>query len=266
MKYWIVDVFSGKPFSGSSCGVFLSKEPLEKELQLRLSLEINQAETAFISEEPNTQGHYNIQFYSPFGELKKPGHSLLGAAHILWDVRNHPRDHAIYFEHTGEIFKVTQQDDIMSIIFKRPHVNPTIIPDRLVKALGVLPVSVYECKGGIIIELHEEEELRALQPDFAKLLMIDVDRFIVTSESQTEKFDYITRVFAPRLGHNEAAASLRTHCDLADFWSQQLQKNDLWEAQAGQKFGRLSLTIDQETITIFGKAITVALGQFLHLP
>lgn len=266
MKYWIVDVFSSKPFSGSGACVFLTNKPLRKATQERLSLEVNQTETAFISKDVDSKGHYSIQFFSPSSELKKPGHSLFAAAYVLWEELNQPKEKPIYFEFIEEIFKITQEKGIMSIILKRSHVSPTAIPDRLTKALGVSPVCIYDCKGGIIIELHSEEELRALQPDFAKLLTIEVDRIIVTSESNSGKFDYVTRVFTPRLGNNEASASLRTHCDLADFWSQQLEKKTFWAAQAGQKFGKLSISLDADTTTILGKAITVATGEFKELP
>ena len=266
MKYWIVDVFSSKPFSGSSACVFLTNKPLKKTTQERLSLEVNQTETAFISKEIDSKGHYSIQFFSPHSELKKPGHSLLAAAYVLWEELGHPKENPIYFEFFGKIFKVTQEKGVMMITLKRSHVSPTAIPDRLAKALGVSPVCIYDCKGGIIIELHSEDELRALQPDFSKLLMVEADRIIVTSESNTGKFDYVARVFAPRLGNNEASASLRTHCDLADFWSQQLEKNTFWAAQAGNKFGKLSISLDDDTTTILGKAITVATGEFKELP
>lgn len=264
MKYWIVDVFSGKPFLGSPACVFVSKDPLDSKTCERLSLEVHQAETAFVSASIDDNGHFGIRFFSPGVEIKKPSHSLLAAAHVLWTELGDSLAKPLYFESLGNVYKIIEQDEVMYITLNRSQISPASIPDRLSKALGTLPVSVFECEGGLIVELHSEDELRSLEPDFAKLSTIEVDRIIVTCEGKD--YDYVVRVFAPRLGENEASPSLVTQGDLASYWHEQNGKTTLWSTHAGLRSGKIRIELGEDTFTISGKAVTVANGEFKALP
>lgn len=265
MKYWTVDVFSEKPFSGNSAGVFLNEKKLTDELYQRLALELFQPETAFITPIENLTGHYSIRFFTPHTEKKVCGCSILAAAHILWDENNYPKDQSLYFEAYDGIRKVVRQDNVMSLTLPRSVIVQTASPDRLFKAIGTLPVSVFECDEDLIVELHSLEELLSLEVDFAKLSTIEYNRIIVTCEDDTQQFDYVCRVFSPRLDIDEESATLQSHCDLASFWANQTGRTSFKAKQVGLRTGQIDVSLTDESITISGTAVIVASGSFRNI-
>lgn len=262
MKYWTIDVFSKTPFSGNSAGVFLNTKPLADELYQRLALELFQPETAFLSPIESMNGHYTIRFFTPYTEKKEHGYSIFAAAHVLWQENNYPKDQALYFECLGRVQKIVMSDGLISATMPCSKITVTASPDRLFKALGTLPVSVFESNQDLIVELHSSEELATLDVDFSKLSSIEYNRIIVTCEDSSGQFDYVYRIFSPRLGAEEESASLLSHSDLASFWQNQTGKTYFKAKQVGFKSGEAFLNIQDDVLTLSGTAIVVASGEF----
>lgn len=262
MKYWTIDVFSKTPFSGNSAGIFLNAKPLDNELYQRLALELFQPETAFITPIENIMGHYSIRFFTPHKEKMEHGYSILGAALVLWEENNYPKDQPIYFECLGKIQKVFLNNGMICAALPCAQIIEAASPDRLFKALGTLPVSVSQSQNDLIVELHNSEELTALDVDLAKLATIEYNRIIVTAEDQTNTCDYIYRIFSPRMGADEESANLQSHADLASFWARQTGKNSFKTKQVGLKKAETFIYIEDGVVTLSGTAIVVASGAF----
>ncbi|CAO4846200.1 MAG: Trans-2,3-dihydro-3-hydroxyanthranilate isomerase [Holosporales bacterium] len=262
MKYWTIDVFSKTPFSGNSAGIFLNAKPLDDALYQRLALELFQPETAFLTPIENMGGHYSIRFFTPYKEKMEHGYSIFGAALVLWEENNYPKDQPIYFECLGKIQKVFYKDGMICAPLPCSPVLESASPDRLFKALGTLPVSVSQSQGDLIVELHNSEELATLEVDLAKLATIEYNRIIVTCEDQSENYDYVYRIFSPRMGADEESANLQSHSDLASFWAKQTDKKFFKTKQVGLKTGETFVYIEDGFITLSGTAIVVASGAF----
>ncbi|MBP9752872.1 MAG: PhzF family phenazine biosynthesis protein [Proteobacteria bacterium] len=265
MQFWTVDVFSNRPFQGNAASVFWCDHPLKDELYERLALEVFQAETAFIelSSESLEKRHFKIRLFSPYGENKAAGHSIFAAAMVLWEEKEYPKNEPLYFEMNSSILKVTKNDQLISMTFSRSTVTPTVTPDRLFKALNTLPVSVSQCNDDLIVELHSEEELRALEPNFLKLATIENNRIIVTCEEQTQKYDFVSRVFSPRLGNDEEAANFSAYCDLASFWHTRTGKTSFKAKQLGYRSGMVLIDIHEDTVTLSGHALIISKGNLV---
>jgi predicted PhzF superfamily epimerase YddE/YHI9 len=85
----------------------------------------------------------------------------------------------------------------------------------------------------------------------------------VTSHSTSDKYDFISRYFAPWVGINEDPVNGSSHCALAPFWAKALGKQQLKAYQASQRSGELDLELLTDRVHISGKAITIMQGQLL---
>lgn len=48
LKFWQVDAFTNKVFSGNPAAVFITEEPLEDAFMQNIAIEMNLSETAFL--------------------------------------------------------------------------------------------------------------------------------------------------------------------------------------------------------------------------
>ena len=261
MMYWMVDVFSKEMFSGNSSCVLINEKPIDELLYQKIAHEFFQSESIFVDMQSPQEGHFKIRSFSPYYENSMPGYSLFSAAHVLWFEKKVDLKKPLYLENNSQIYKLEFKNGFIHTSFQKKQVVPASAPDRLFNALGALPVSVYESGDSLIVELHEEEELHNIVPDFSKLSTMDFDRIILTCERQDGKYDYVARVFAPKIGHDEESANIHAHICLASFWSEQLDKKELKGFHIGCREGELSLVVEEHSVQISVQAITAASGE-----
>lgn len=256
----MVDVFSKNIFSGNASCVFLCEKKLSAETYHKIALEFFQGESIFIEGLPSSDGHCNVRFFSPYQENTLPGYSLLAAAHVLWAELGICRNSSLYFETSCGIYKIIYKNNMISISLPKIVVSPTTSPDRLFNALGTLPVSIYQSDSNLIVELHEEDEVYNIVPDFSKLSSIEYSRIILTCEKKESQYDYLARVFAPRLGHDEEAPNIHGHYSLGYFWAEQLDKKELSGFQVGYREGEVFLNIDDYNMQLSVNTSTICDG------
>jgi predicted PhzF superfamily epimerase YddE/YHI9 len=80
---------------------------------------------------------------------------------------------------------------------------------------------------------------------------------MVTSRSDDERYDFISRFFAPAAGVNEDPVTGSAHCCLGPFWANKLGKNELTGYQTSARGGVVKLRIGDERVYISGQAVTV---------
>ena len=75
--------------------------------------------------------------------------------------------------------------------------------------------------------------------------------------------DFVSRVFAPRLGIAEDPVTGSAHTILATWWSKRLSKTSLNAHQVSARGGRLGLMLDGDRVAISGTAAKVMEGTLL---
>ena len=139
-------------------------------------------------------------------------------------------------------------------------------PAGLVEALGARPRYVGRSRFDYLAELESEQALRALTPDFQKLVAVDARGVIVTTRSDDGAFDFVSRFFAPQSGIDEDPVTGSAHCTLASFWQKRLGKSEFRAFQASQRGGIVNVRIDGDRVHLGGKAIIVTEGTLLASP
>jgi predicted PhzF superfamily epimerase YddE/YHI9 len=103
-----------------------------------------------------------------------------------------------------------------------------------------------------------EEDVRQLEPDFAKLLELDCLCIIDTAPGS--EADFVSRVFAPAAGIDEDPVTCSTHCTLIPYWAKRLGKSKLHALQISPRGGDLFCEDRGLRCTIAGSAVIYMRG------
>jgi predicted PhzF superfamily epimerase YddE/YHI9 len=94
-------------------------------------------------------------------------------------------------------------------------VDLTELP-RTTVSIGVTPIRVFDAGRDFLVEIEDEEELAAYQPDWTALRALSKVGCILSSPSATATAAF--RFFAPRAGIDEDRASGSATAALVHFW------------------------------------------------
>ncbi len=72
---------------------------------------------------------------------------------------------------------------------------------------------------------------------------------------------FVSRVFGPNVGVNEDPVTGSTHCSLAPFWGERLDKNKMNALQLSKRGGALQVEFVGDRVKIAGQATTVSKGE-----
>ena len=259
IKCWQVDAFTDRPFAGNPAAVCWLEQEADAAWMQQVAAEMNLSETAFVR--PLGEGH-ELRWFTPAVEVDLCGHATLAAAHALWQSGMAPKG-ALRFHTRSGVLACTQVGDFIELDFPATPAAAMAPPAALVEALGVEPVFTGKSKFYVLAEVESADVVRALRPDFRKLLDVPTLGVIATAASDDPKFDFISRFFAPALGVNEDPVCGSAHCCLAPYWAERLGKSQLTAYQASARGGVLRLKLNGDRVTLGGQAVTVWQGELV---
>ena len=80
MKQYIVDAFTDRPFSGNPAAVCVMDSWPSEEAMMKLAMENNLSETAFIVKE---EAGYHLRWFTPGTEVELCGHATLASSYVI---------------------------------------------------------------------------------------------------------------------------------------------------------------------------------------
>jgi predicted PhzF superfamily epimerase YddE/YHI9 len=252
-----IDAFADRPFTGNPAGVCLLTGPRDDIWMQLVAREMNLSETAFLY--PVADG-YNLRWFTPAVEVKLCGHATLAAAHHLWESGRAAEDAILRFHTQSGLLTAAKRGGLIELDFPARPVNPVSPPPGLFDALGTVGSYVGKSTYDYLVEVADEQTVRALNPDQGKLRQMAVRGVIVTARSSSSEFDIISRFFAPGAGVDEDPVTGSAHCTLGPYWSKRLGKTELTAYQASARGGTVLVTIRGDRVLLAGKAITVIRG------
>ena len=252
-----VDAFANTLFQGNPAAVCILPGAADAHWQQAMAAEMNLSETAFV--QPQADG-FSLRWFTPQVEVELCGHATLAAAHVLWQEEAYPLDQSIRFHTRSGLLTVRRNDGEIEMDFPITPLAHASIPTGLEAALGCEVLEARQAKTDCLIRLASQDDVRRLQPDFAKLRNIAARGIIVTAPSNDASVDFVSRFFAPAVGINEDPVTGSAHCALGPYWSALLGKHELSARQISPRGGTLRLTLNQDRILLRGQAITVFKG------
>lgn len=254
IPYFHVDAFTGTVFAGNPAGVCLLDEWLPDELLQKIAAENNLPETAFLIGEG---AEYQLRWFSPAMEIDLCGHATLASAFVLYLTRsNLPQ--ILSFTTLSGILTVEKQEDLLVMDFPARKAVACQAPKELVQGLGATPQAVFKARDFMAV-FNNEDQVRALQPDFDQLATLDCLGIIATAPGR--EADFVSRFFAPAAGIPEDPVTGSSHCTLIPYWAERTGKNFLSASQLSSRGGELFCTLKGDRVLIGGRAVLYIAGE-----
>ena len=249
-----VDAFASELFTGNPAGVCILESWLPEETMQAIALENNLAETAFAVRVGEC---YEIRWFTPEVEVELCGHATLASAHILWEQGILAPESPARFHTRSGLLSAVRKDAWIEMDFPAEPETLADFPSDIFKAFGADARYVGKNRFDFLLEFESDETIRKMAPNFSLLSHVSSRGFIVTSTSDSDQYDFMSRFFAPAAGINEDPVTGSAHCCLGPYWAEKLGKNELTGYQASKRGGVVKVRVGDERVYLSGQAITV---------
>jgi len=253
-----VDAFAERPFTGNPAAVMPLDHWLDNSLMQAIAAENNLSETAFTVPSEDGDSDFHLRWFTPACEVELCGHATLAAGHILM------RGGRVRFATKGGMLIVTRDEDdeaLLKLDLPAPPLSEAAEPE-LCRALGLSPRPVWlseGCNDSCIVPVENEEEVRAITPDFIALRSIH-RMAIVTAPGDIH--DIASRVFVSYVGIDEDPVTGSAHAALAPYWANRFGRHHFTAFQASKRAGQLDCELRGDRVILGGHAVTVIEGYF----
>ena len=256
LPYYQVDAFTDRPFSGNPAGVCLLERWMDPVTLQRISGENNLSETAFLV--PNG-ADYELKWFTPTTEVDLCGHATLASAFVIFTELQRKGSALTFQTKSGPLHAAWDGEKVMLDFPARPG-KASAAPPALMEGLGHIPREVRKSRDYLAV-LGDEEEVRALAPDFPQLATLDCLGVIATAAGRD--VDFVSRFFAPCAGLNEDPVTGSAHCTLIPYWAEKLGKQRMIARQLSQRGGTIFCENRGDRVGIGGHAVLFSRAELL---
>ncbi|MFU2017035.1 PhzF family phenazine biosynthesis protein [Peribacillus butanolivorans] len=254
MKYYVVDAFAEKVFEGNPAGVCIMEEWLSDDTMQKIATENNLSETAFAVKEGKC---YRLRWFTPADEIELCGHATLATAYIIANYYENNVEEIKFQTMSGELV-VLKKDELYEMDFPRRMPEEFPLTDQIVEALGVKPIETYLGRD-LMLVLEKEEDVQNASPDFSMLEKLP-DGLGVSITAKSNKYDFVSRSFFPKLKVNEDPVCGSAHCNFIPYWAKRLGKNEMVARQLSKRGGTLYCKSSGDRVKISGSAVLYAIA------
>lgn len=255
MKQYIVDAFTDKPFSGNPAAVCVMENWPVEESMMKLAMENNLSETAYIVKEDEG---YHLRWFTPGTEVELCGHATLASSFVILNFYDKESDEVRFNTMSGELI-IKKKGSLYEMNFPAYELKEIEVTDDMEKAFGVRPLKAV-LGLDLICVFENEEDVRNMNPD--QSLLMKIPGRIQNATAKGSETDCVSRSFCPKLSIAEDPVCGSAHCQIADYWSAELGKDEIHAYQASKRGGYLTCRlIDNGRIAISGEAALVAVSE-----
>ncbi|MFT5423281.1 MAG: PhzF family phenazine biosynthesis protein [Phycisphaerales bacterium] len=283
LRQFQIDAFAQIAHFGNPAAVVPLEEWLTEKQMQGIAMENNLAETAFFVPAPkDDEADFHLRWFTPMAEVGLCGHATLASAHALFAELGFDKPEIVFRTLSG-LLKVKRlphaerdmycehklQLDFPETPMRRDE-DPELLL-RVTEALGAQPREVYQSMD-LVCVFDRFEQIEGLTPSMEKLAAFtDVRAVAVTALADgggvpgramigSPEFDFVARMFAPRLGVSEDPVTGSLYTMLAPYWGEKLGKLEMTAYQLSTRGGEVYLTLDPANhpgrVFIAGHAIT----------
>ena len=259
MKQYIVDAFTSEPFTGNPAAVCVMENWLPEETMMKLAMENNLSETAFIVKEE--QG-YHLRWFTPGTEVELCGHATLASAFVILNYYE-PASDMVQFNTLSGLLTVRRKGNLYEMDFPTYDLKEIPVTDDMERAFGVRPVKAV-LGLDLVCVFESEEQVRTMNPD--QEMLMKIEGRLQNATAQGKDADCVSRSFAPKVAIAEDPVCGSAHCQIADYWSEKLGKTQIHAYQASKRGGHLYCEmLENGRIAISGEATLVAISEIVVL-
>lgn len=256
MKQYIVDAFAEEVFSGNPAAVCILENWISEELMQNIAKENNFSETAFAVKNENG---YSLRWFTPGGEIDFCGHATLGTAYVIKRFYDTEIKSICFHTLCGDI-SVNITDELFEMDFPAYSLNEVPVTADMTKAIGIKPVAAFIDRD-LMLVVESESDVRNLKVNQEALKGLDGLGVAVTAKG--ERYDCVSRVFAPKLNVPEDPVTGSTHCMIIPYWAKVLNRKNIAAFQASSRTGVLYSETENDRVKIAGKAVLYSVSDIL---
>lgn len=256
-----VDAFTDRPFAGNPAAVVILDSARSEDWMAAVARETNLSNTAFVVREGLPDADFRLRWFTRGAvEVDLCGHATLASAHCLFEdgIAGPVR----FATRSGVLTVTKQADGQVAMDFPAAPPVPVAEPTGLAAALGA-PVAWTGVGGGVFLValLADEGAVRGLEPEIAAIKQLPHDAVVATARAdEGADYDFVSRVFAPKIGLDEDPVTGSAHTVLAPYWGKRLGRKRLAGLQASSRPGIVGIEIQNGRIIVSGHAVTVLDG------
>ncbi len=255
MKQYIVDAFTDRPFSGNPAAVCVMDSWPAEESMMKLAMENNLSETAFIVKE---EAGYHLRWFTPGTEVELCGHATLASSFVILNFYE-PDSSQVSFNTLSGKLTITRRGGLYEMDLPTYELKEIPVTDDMEKAFGARPAGAV-LGLDLVCVFDSEETVRNMEPDQA--LLAKIPGRIQNATARGCGCDCVSRSFCPKLAIPEDPVCGSAHCQIAEYWSKELGKKDILAYQASKRGGYLHCRLkDGGGIAISGEAALVAVSE-----
>lgn len=281
MKFYIVDVFASKPFSGNQLAVLINDENISSDQMLKIAKEFNYQEVTFVDPKSN-DNNYKVRIFTPDREVPFAGHPTLGTSFVINKILNNNQLNEIILNlEVGKIpvkvednyYEMKQNQPVFSDIYSRKEIAPIISLNKkdIKKKYPIQFVSTG--LGSLIIPIKNKNLLKNASIDHQKYNeFLKKNGYANLLLFTKENNDIICRVFVDDIGFGEDPATGSANGNLAAYLIKYKffgkSKSVKYKVKQGEEVGRPSILFISARkskklydIRVGGKVFFIAEGQ-----
>lgn len=247
---WQVDAFAERPFTGNPAAVVVLGSWPEDAWMQAVAAENNLSETAFLVREPEG---WRVRWFTPLVEVDLCGHATLASAWVVL-TRLEPDAPSVTFQSKSGALPVSRDGDRLVLDFPANPPRSTMFPDGIDRILGKPVREVLATRDFLVAVVDTADAVASLAPDLAGIAALSKPALIVTAPG-TDDCDFVSRLFAPRMGVPEDPVTGSAHCVLTPFWAKRLGKTRLLARQLSKRGGMLVVETAGERVRIAGRVL-----------
>jgi PhzF family phenazine biosynthesis protein len=262
-QLWLVDAFTDAPFRGNPAGVVALDEDASAEWMAAVARELGVSDTAFVLRSSSSEDDFALRWFTPAAEVDLCGHATLAAAHCLFD--DGAADPIRFLTRSGLLIVRRRLGGSLVMDFPASPASAADTATRAAaaQALGTEVEWAGRTSDGVFLlaQLADERAVRQIVPNLGAIAALEASAVIVTAlADQGRDYDFVSRVFAPKIGIPEDPVTGSSHTVLACFWADRLASTALVGFQASHRPGRLDIELHGDRVSIAGRAVIVARG------
>jgi predicted PhzF superfamily epimerase YddE/YHI9 len=250
----LVNAFSNNVNAGNTAAICIVKDFPNIEKMQDIATKINFSETAFVKK--ISQNNYYIRWFTPTSEAPICVHATLAAAHMLYEnclVKNNEK---IKFTNIQREFVAFMEDGWISLNFPKFTVKRLVGSSEILSILQGYKVNYLGLSENVVFaEFEHNYEVRDFIPKLHQITLLPYRALLITSRD--DKYDFISRYFAPSVGIDEDPVCGSAHCRLIPYWAKKLNKASMIAYQASKQGGVIRCKDLKSRVIISGQSVTL---------
>ncbi len=227
--YYIIDVFTKRPFNGAQIAVFPHADGLNASIMQLLARELNLSETVFISKSKNENITRRLHVYSPTKEINFAGPPIIASAYVLACINDIKLEKkytdVILEENIGAIeVNILQEQgkpELIQFKLKSQPIIDNYVPmeDQLANMLSLEESDIEKLKYQtmlvsadqpyLIIPIRTFDAVRKAKFNYSSWsqsiapVCMAKDMFLFSTQSDIDASNFHARLLGPEIGINE---------------------------------------------------------------